>query len=200
MNCYFIYLISINVFSLALYFFDYFIYSKNKLIDALTTYVVIAGGGIGAMLAYIILDPIPQRYDKRKHRYVKEYRSRIYTLVWIGIYIIISLCLYGPNSQHVKSMLNSFYHSHTLICYYAAIINALSFVLYGIDKLKAILKKRRINETLLLLIAFIGGSIGSYLAMDVFNHKVSKDSFLVGIPMMIALHLVILLCLFLGVF
>ena len=54
MNCYFIYLISINVFSLALYFFDYFIYSKNRLIDALTTYVVIAGGGIGAMLAYMI--------------------------------------------------------------------------------------------------------------------------------------------------
>ena len=97
-------------------------------------------------------------------------------------------------------MLISFYHSHTLICYYATIINALSFVLYGIDKLKAILKKKRINETLLLLIAFIGGSIGSYLAMDIFNHKVSKDSFLVGIPMMIALHLVILLCLFLGVF
>ena len=200
MNCYFVYLISINVFSLALYFLDYYTLSKNRLINALSTYVVIAGGGVGAMLSYIILDPIPQRYDKRKQRYVKEYRSRIYTMVWIGIYIIMSLCLYGSNSEHVKSVLVSFYHSHTLICYYAAIINILSFVLFGIDKLKAILKKRRINETILLLAAFIGGSIGSYLAMDVFNHKVSKDSFLVGIPMMMTLHLIILICLFIGVF
>ena len=40
-----------------------------------------------------------------------------------------------------------------------------------IDKIKAIRRKWRITEKTLLSVSFIGGSLGSYLAMIFFRHK-----------------------------
>ena len=61
--------------------------------------------------------------------------------------------------------------------YYLIIINIFLFILYGIDKLLAIKKKNRISEFSLLLISFLGGSIGSILGMIIFNHKTKKIRF-----------------------
>ncbi|UMQ42850.1 DUF1294 domain-containing protein [Chryseobacterium sp. Y16C] len=61
---------------------------------------------------------------------------------------------------------------------YVLLINFFSFVIFGLDKRKAILHQRRIPETTLLGISFLGGSIGSIIAMLIFRHKISKTSFL----------------------
>jgi uncharacterized membrane protein YsdA (DUF1294 family) len=72
------------------------------------------------------------------------------------------------------------------IYYYFIIINILSFILYGIDKFKAIINKRRISEKFLLLLAVFGGSIGSLLGMIIFRHKTQKIYFfIVNIVMLI---------------
>ena len=47
--------------------------------------------------------------------------------------------------------------------YYLPVINAVTFLLYGIDKYKAKKGQWRISEATLLTMAAIGGSIGVYL-------------------------------------
>ncbi len=56
------------------------------------------------------------------------------------------------------------------------------FVVMGIDKQKAIKKEWRISERSLLLIAYLGGGIGSLLGMYAFRHKTKHIKFLIFIP------------------
>ena len=57
---------------------------------------------------------------------------------------------------------------------YLIIINVISFIIYGLDKLLAILKKYRIPEGILLSLSIIGGPLGSLLSMLIFHHKTKK--------------------------
>ena len=54
---------------------------------------------------------------------------------------------------------------------YLAVINVVTFFMYGIDKWKAKKSKWRIRETALLGLAVLGGSIGAWLGMQVWHHK-----------------------------
>lgn len=58
-------------------------------------------------------------------------------------------------------------------------INIISFVLYGIDKGKAILKRERIPERILLILSLIGGCYGALLGMILFRHKIRKKKFII---------------------
>ena len=57
------------------------------------------------------------------------------------------------------------------IVYILICINVLTFLVYGIDKWKAKQGSWRISETILLMLAVIGGSIGALLGMQVWHHK-----------------------------
>ena len=76
-----------------------------------------------------------------------------------------------------------------LITYYILAINVITFVIYGIDKLKAKKGKWRIPETCLLGLAVIGGSIGAYLGIKVWHHKTLHKKFKYGIPAIIILQI-----------
>lgn len=76
------------------------------------------------------------------------------------------------------------------ICYFV-IINIYAFVVMGYDKIKAKLKKYRITERYLMTLAFMGGSFGVLLAMLIFRHKIRTKKFFIGIPVIIALHLIL---------
>ena len=75
------------------------------------------------------------------------------------------------------------------IFYYLITINAITFLIYGIDKLKAKKNKWRIPEFTLLFLAVIGGSIGAFLGMKVWHHKTMHKKFKYGIPLIILLQL-----------
>ena len=75
---------------------------------------------------------------------------------------------------------------------YLVIINALSFLFMRLDKQKAKKHKRRIPEAVLLGISAIGGSFGTLAAMEAFRHKTKHQEFFLGIPLMMAVHIVIL--------
>lgn len=60
---------------------------------------------------------------------------------------------------------------------YLVVINLLTLVIYGIDKLLAILHKVRVMERILFLLAFIGGGLGALLGMLIFRHKTLKIKF-----------------------
>lgn len=56
-------------------------------------------------------------------------------------------------------------------------INALTVLLFYLDKAKAIAGERRIRESDLLTFAFIGGTPGAFLARHLFRHKTRKEPF-----------------------
>lgn len=72
-----------------------------------------------------------------------------------------------------------------LFLYYMIGINAISFIVYGIDKLKAKRGRWRIPEASLLLLAVVGGSIGAWLGMKLWHHKTLHKKFRYGIPLIV---------------
>ena len=58
-----------------------------------------------------------------------------------------------------------------IIKYYILFINLISFIIYYIDKKRAIKKKYRIPEKVLIFFCIIGGSLGCTLGMNIFHHK-----------------------------
>ena len=72
---------------------------------------------------------------------------------------------------------------------YLLIINALGFLLMLIDKHKARKNKWRIPEATLMIVAALGGSIGSLLGMYTVRHKTKHLKFTVGIPVILVLQI-----------
>ena len=68
---------------------------------------------------------------------------------------------------------------------YLAAINVVTFFVYGIDKWKAKHSKWRINETQLLALAVLGGSVGAWFGMKVFHHKTLHKKFRYGVPLIL---------------
>ncbi len=87
---------------------------------------------------------------------------------------------------------------HSSLILYLVIINVITFVIFGVDKYKAIRQEWRIRESTLLGLALIGGSIGGWLAMYIFHHKTKKVKFFVGIPVILAIQIVVFSYLFCG--
>ena len=71
---------------------------------------------------------------------------------------------------------------HYIVLIYLAVINVVTFFLYGIDKRKAKRSKWRIEESTLLWWAALGGSIGALLGMKVWHHKTLHKKFKYGVP------------------
>ena len=77
---------------------------------------------------------------------------------------------------------------HQYSMYYLLAINALSFILFGLDKYKAKKGKWRISEATLLMMAVIGGSIGAWIGMRLWHHKTMHKKFKYGIPIIIIMQ------------
>ena len=73
----------------------------------------------------------------------------------------------------------------TLFLLYIALINILTFFIYGIDKLKAKKSKWRVSENTLIGMAIIGGSIGAWLGMKIWHHKTLHKKFKYGVPLIL---------------
>ena len=79
-------------------------------------------------------------------------------------------------------------NTNILIIY--AVINILTFITYGADKLKAFRNKYRISEkTLLIMSAF--GIFGALAGMFLFRHKIRKPLFLGGLPFILFIELLV---------
>lgn len=79
---------------------------------------------------------------------------------------------------------------------YLLIINALAFVLMLVDKVKARKNRWRIRESTLMLVAALGGSLGSLAGMYAVRHKTQHPKFTIGIPVILALQVLIAVFLF----
>ena len=77
------------------------------------------------------------------------------------------------------------------LLYYLIIINIVTFLVYAIDKWKARRSKWRIPETMLLVLAVIGGSIGAWSGMKVWHHKTQHKKFRFGLPLILIAQIVL---------
>ena len=80
----------------------------------------------------------------------------------------------------------------SLLILYLITINAVTFLLYGIDKWKAKRAWWRIPESVLLGMAAIGGSGGAWLGMRVWHHKTQHAKFRYGVPAMLVVQAALL--------
>lgn len=78
---------------------------------------------------------------------------------------------------------------HQLLLYILLCINAITFVMYGVDKYKAKKGKWRIPEATLLMMAIVGGSVGAWAGMKVWHHKTLHKKFHYGIPAILLLQI-----------
>lgn len=57
------------------------------------------------------------------------------------------------------------------------VLNAATFVVFGVDKLLARMQRSRVPEATLLGLAWVGAPLGAWAAMSVFRHKTRKRGF-----------------------
>ena len=187
-----IYLIIVNVLAFLFYTIDYKIYQNSGgefQPQFLLNLITIIGGSLGTLIAFIVWD--------RKINKV-NIQSRVYTVVLLIIHILVLLAFFGPNKDKSTTWFLSFYEQHKVFCILFIIINIITFIVFGIDKIKAENGKWRIREVVLFLLSLIGGALGGFLAMDLFNHKTTRPAFLVGIPMIIIMHLILVFMMAIG--
>lgn len=71
----------------------------------------------------------------------------------------------------------------------------IAFVLMGIDKWKAKNDSWRIPEKPLFLSAILGGTVGSLTGMYLFRHKTKHLRFTIGMPLILAVQVILVLLL-----
>ena len=62
-------------------------------------------------------------------------------------------------------------------------MSVIAFLLYGLDKYRAIHHRWRIPEQTLILAALAGGAPGALLGMRMFHHKTRKWKFRILVPL-----------------
>ena len=79
--------------------------------------------------------------------------------------------------------------SRIILIIYLILINFIGIAAMASDKIRAMERRYRIPEAILLLFAVIGGSIGSILGMFLFHHKTRKPLFRYGLPLILVLQI-----------
>lgn len=178
------YLIGINILGFVLYGINKYLYDHTPTgqIDAGITIVTLLGGSLGVLL-FILL------FDRRTSK--GNMMSRLYLICVLIVQIVVYLFYIGKHSSEITFAFWRFFATHRILIWYLVIINVVAIVTFGIDKIRALEKKWRIPIISLLLIALVGGSVGSLIGMYAFKHKTQKDYFTVGIPLIIAMQVIV---------
>lgn len=71
---------------------------------------------------------------------------------------------------------------------YLVLVNLAAFVLYAVDKRRAIARAWRVPESALLLIAALGGSLGALLGIHLLRHKTKHLKFTLLVPAFLTVH------------
>lgn len=79
----------------------------------------------------------------------------------------------------------------TILSIYLTVVNFTGFAMMGIDKQKARRDQWRIPERNFFITAFLGGSLGCYLGMQVFHHKTMHKAFTIGMPAILIIQIII---------
>ena len=78
---------------------------------------------------------------------------------------------------------------------YIAAVNIIAFLMCVYDKRAAVKKRRRISERALFAVSIIGGAAGMLAGMLLVRHKTKHWYFMVFVPLLIAVHAVVIIML-----
>ncbi|MCI6040744.1 MAG: DUF1294 domain-containing protein [Clostridiales bacterium] len=152
------------------------------MLSALGRLTVIAGGTPGMLVAGVL--------KKRRPRDSGP-QALVYPLIWLALHIAVFAALLDRAGGGAGGWLGALCQRQGL-CLYAAIINAVTFAAFAVDKAKAALGRWRIREAALLSLALVGGALGGLAAMDLCRHKIRTPRFAWGVPVMLAVQFVVL--------
>ena len=76
---------------------------------------------------------------------------------------------------------------------YPIIISVIAIVMTTLDKKYAEKGGWRISERSLFLVAILGGALAMYITMKIIRHKTQHKRFMIGLPIIIAVHIFLIL-------
>lgn len=179
------YLLIINIIALVIYGIKVLVYKHQTRdwFEKLCMFIVLLGGSAGILLMIILFD----------RKAVKEnMMSRVFTLCMLVIQAILLLIVKGYHGDQIHIDFWDYLMQHRILLIYLAVVNILTFIVFGVDKMNAKSNRQRVRIVTLLGLAFIGGSVGALIGMYVFHHKTKKAYFTVGVPLILLMQVVVL--------
>lgn len=89
-------------------------------------------------------------------------------------------------------------NTRTMLILYYLLMNLLGLSAMVIDKILAMERRFRIPESVLFILAILGGSIGSIAGMIIFRNKNRKFKFRYGLPLILIVQIAAWLALHIG--
>ena len=159
--------------------------TSHKLLSVLLEIIAIAGGAPGMIVAFALCDRTASKTNMM---------LRVFTVC----VCVIELALFmtwklRPAGKWSFAFWDVFVRYRWTL-WFALAMSVITFVMFGIDKYRAVKGGYRIPIAVLLGMAFAGGSIGALLGMVVFRHKIRKNYFSVGVPLILVMQVVLLMC------
>ena len=184
------YLTAINIIGFILFAINTHLYrnSESKKIDTALTIASLLGGSVGIVIGILIID--------RKAR-KETMMSRVFISTILVIQIVLLLFFTGQSRDDITFKIGKFLEEYKWIIAYFLVINIITFIVFAIDKYRAVKNRWRIRIVTLLILSFIGGSLGGLMAMKIFKHKTKVDYFTVGLKLMLIMQIIMMLYLYL---
>ena len=179
------YLLIINIIALVIYGIKVLVYKHQTRdwFEKLCMFIVLLGGSAGILLRIILFD----------RKAVKEnMMSRVFTLCMLVIQAILLLIVKGYHGDQIHIDFWDYLMQHRILLIYLAVVNILTIIVFGVDKMNAKSNRQRVRIVTLLGLAFIGGSVGALIGMYGFHHKTKKAYFTVGVPLILLMQVVVL--------
>ena len=179
------YLLIINLIALVIYGIKVLVYKHQTRdwFEKLCMFIVLLGGSAGILLMIILFD----------RKAVKEnMMSRVFTLCMLVIQAILLLIVKGYHGDQIHIDFWDYLMQHRILLIYLAVVNILTIIVFGVDKMNAKSNRQRVRIVTLLGLAFIGGSVGALIGMYGFHHKTKKAYFTVGVPLILLMQVVVL--------
>ena len=179
------YLLIINIIALVIYGIKVLVYKHQTRdwFEKLCMFIVLLGGSAGILLMIILFD----------RKAVKEnMMSRVFTLCMLVIQAILLLIVKGYHGDQIHIDFWDYLKQHRILLIYLAVVNILTIIVFGVDKMNAKSNRQRVRIVTLLGLAFIGGSVGALIGMYGFHHKTKKAYFTVGVPLILLMQVVVL--------
>ena len=180
-----IYIIAVNVISFITYLINIHQIKRNKKtrLDIPLMIMALLLGAVGILLCCLIFD----RKSTKDNMMI-----RVFSICILVVQIILLIVLKNDITNLNYNLL-FFLINHKYLLIYLLIINILTFIIFAVDKYKAVKNRRRVRITVLLFLAFIGGTIGALCGIYFLRHKTKKNYFTLGVPMILLMHLIIIL-------
>lgn len=179
------YLLAVNLAGLGLYALNLRLppRGEGRRLDLVLLAVCLLGGALGAGCGMLLLDRRAKKENMLLH-------------VAVPCAVVIQAAAAGLAGRARAGALSlgfgAFFGGHRLLPAYLVIINVVTFLAFGVDKRRAVRGRRRVRIVALLGLAFAGGSAGGLLGMHVFRHKLRKDYFALGLPLMLLMHITVI--------